>query len=55
MYVEHTLEEDKETVKAWNDDLDSILIFVRHPVCNLFYTLNDTAAAINRLPSSLPS
>ncbi|TFK88769.1 hypothetical protein K466DRAFT_488296 [Polyporus arcularius HHB13444] len=27
MYVEHTLKEDKETVEAWNDDLDSILIF----------------------------
>ena len=31
MYVEHTLEEDKETVEAWKDDLDSILIFVRIP------------------------
>ena len=29
LYVEHTLEEDKETVEAWKDDLDSILIFVR--------------------------
>ncbi|RPD65284.1 hypothetical protein L226DRAFT_440192, partial [Lentinus tigrinus ALCF2SS1-7] len=27
MYVEHTLEEDKEMVEAWKDDLDSILIF----------------------------
>ncbi|KAI0696057.1 hypothetical protein C8T65DRAFT_532754, partial [Cerioporus squamosus] len=27
LYLEHALTEDKETVQAWNSDLDSILIF----------------------------
>ncbi|KAI0349761.1 hypothetical protein OH77DRAFT_1374706, partial [Trametes cingulata] len=27
-YLEHALSEDRETVQAWNTDLDSILIFV---------------------------
>ncbi|KAI0746589.1 hypothetical protein C8Q80DRAFT_1057900, partial [Daedaleopsis nitida] len=29
IYIERTLEEDKETVEAWNGDLDSLLLFVR--------------------------
>ena len=28
LYLEHALVQDKETVLAWNSDLDSILIFV---------------------------
>lgn len=33
LYVLRTGAEDKETVQAWNTDLDSILIFVRLIFC----------------------
>lgn len=29
LYREQTLVEDKEMVQAWNNDLDSMLLFVR--------------------------
>ncbi|RPD52653.1 hypothetical protein L226DRAFT_460509, partial [Lentinus tigrinus ALCF2SS1-7] len=49
LYLQHALVEDKETVQAWNSDLDSILIFVRPQS----YSLGRAAALFSAVLTTL--